>query len=387
MTIDLTILVVLAMAFAFGLVVGQRKTWGIRQRIRERREPTRETLLSWLDQAPMGWIILDRNNTVRFINGRADKFLQSPTAQSPPITLGESSRTKTLIELAESVREHQQPQRIEWDFDNQELEVFVFSGENRYVAILLQSRRSLQEQLSQQERWVSDVAHELKTPLTALLLVADSLAARVTNQNAVLVERLLKELHRMQDLVGDLLELSRLENVVPGQGIKLERIALVDLLRESWQDLGPLAEEKNVGILFQVEHNNEGQPVWGDRKRLHRALLNLFDNALRHSPEHGHIHVDLQCSSDWVRCGIRDEGAGLSAQDLTHMFERFYRGDASRFRQHRGGSGLGLAIVQQIVLAHGGLIFGANHPSGGARFEVRLPLQPKPQVGAESRLA
>jgi len=111
-----------------------------------------------------------------------------------------------------------------------------------------------------------------------------------------------------------------------------------------------------------------------DRTRMHRALLNLFDNALRHSPVGGLITVDLRCSNDWIRIGIRDQGPGLSEQDLEHMFERFYRGDASRFRQQRGGSGLGLAIVQQIILAHGGWVSGENDNAGGAYFELRLPL-------------
>jgi two-component system phosphate regulon sensor histidine kinase PhoR len=102
-------------------------------------------------------------------------------------------------------------------------------------------------------------------------------------------------------------------------------------------------------------------------------LLNLFDNALRYSPEGGKITIDLHASADWLRVGIRDQGPGLSEQDLEHMFERFYRGDASRFRHQRGGSGLGLAIVQQIVLTHGGWVLGENDPSGGARFEIRLP--------------
>ena len=116
--------------------------------------------------------------------------------------------------------------------------------------------------------------------------------------------------------------------------------------------------------------------VLGDRQRLHRALLNLFDNALRYSPEAGTITVDLHSTAEWMRIGIRDQGPGLSEQDLEHMFERFYRGDASRFRQQRGGSGLGLAIVQQIILTHGGWVFGDNASNGGARFELRLPLNP-----------
>ncbi|MEB3242907.1 MAG: HAMP domain-containing sensor histidine kinase, partial [Cyanobacteriota bacterium] len=217
--------------------------------------------------------------------------------------------------------------------------------------------------------------HELKTPLTALLLVADSLAATVNDRNVILVERLLKELRRMQDLVGDLLELSRLENVLPGQALGLDRVPIAPLLKDAWQGVKPLADAKQVGFFMPNDAAlDETISVLGDRKRLHRAFLNLFDNALRYSPEGGSITIDLHTSADWLRIGILDEGPGLSEQDLEHMFERFYRGDASRFRYQRAGSGLGLAIVQQIVLTHGGWIYGENALRGGARFEVRLPL-------------
>ena len=100
-----------------------------------------------------------------------------------------------------------------------------------------------------------------------------------------------------------------------------------------------------------------------------------MDNALNFSPIGGEIDVDLQSTADWVRIGICDQGVGLSEQDMEHMFDRFYRGDTSRYRQHRGGSGLGLAIVQQIALAHGGWVFGENDSKGGARFELRLPIR------------
>lgn len=367
----------LGLTFGIGFLLGLGGPWRFRQRPSPRHDPSREQLLSWLDQTPMGWLIVDGKDRVRFINAKAERLLQIPASESTPHVLGELAESKTLRELIETVRDHQQPQRIEWDYANQDLEIFAFSGQLDSVAILLQSRRSLEAQLDQQERWVSDVAHELKTPLTALLLVADSLAANVTNHNAVLVERLLKELRRMQDLVGDLLELSRLENVLPGQVMSAESINIASLLSEAWQGIKPLADDKRVTVQMSIDEQ-AALPLFvlGDRQRLHRALLNLFDNALRYSPEAGTITVDLHSTAGWMRIGIRDQGPGLSEQDLEHMFERFYRGDASRFRQQRGGSGLGLAIVQQIILTHGGWVFGDNASNGGARFELRLPLNP-----------
>lgn len=364
----------LVLGFIAGLALGRWRQRG-NARQKTEHEPSREQLLSWLDQAPLGWLIVDQTDRLRFLNARAQRLLEMPTTERPPLRLSELDGVTTLQELVNTVREHRQSQRMEWDCHQQQLEVFAFAGQSESVAIILQSRRSLEAQLHQQERWVSDVAHELKTPLTALLLVADSLAATVNDRNVILVERLLKELRRMQDLVGDLLELSRLENVLPGQALGLDRVPIAPLLKDAWQGVKPLADAKQVGFFMPNDAAlDETISVLGDRKRLHRAFLNLFDNALRYSPEGGSITIDLHTSADWLRIGILDEGPGLSEQDLEHMFERFYRGDASRFRYQRAGSGLGLAIVQQIVLTHGGWIYGENALRGGARFEVRLPL-------------
>ena len=109
------------------------------------------------------------------------------------------------------------PQRLTLPRGDEELELLTLPGQDAWLGLVIQSRRSLEAQLDQQERWVSDVAHELRTPLTALLLVGDSLAGQVNSRNVVLVERLQRELLRLQDLVNDLLELSRLENTQIGR--------------------------------------------------------------------------------------------------------------------------------------------------------------------------
>jgi two-component system phosphate regulon sensor histidine kinase PhoR len=110
-----------------------------------------------------------------------------------------------------------------------------------------------------------------------------------------------------------------------------------------------------------------------DPARLHQALLNLLDNALRYSPSDSTIEVNLELRDRWCLIGVRDHGPGLSASDQKRMFQRFYRGDPSRARAPRVGSGLGLAIVQQIALSQGGLVRASNHSEGGALLELLLP--------------
>jgi two-component system phosphate regulon sensor histidine kinase PhoR len=341
---------------------------------------SRAQLLRWLQEAPGGWLLIDPLDAVQLINSRAERLLQSPGASSLAAPgLARLCSGSELVGMVASARLQGRLQRGAWSLGEDDLEAVALPGEQGWVAVHLQSRRSLEAQLEQQERWVSDVAHELKTPLTALLLVGDSLAARVTSDNAVQVERLQRELRRLQQMVGDLLELSRLENTMPRQDSRWAPVDLAALLEQVWAGLRPLAEPRQVALHWELRpYPGSSEPVlplvWGDASRLHRALLNLLDNALHFSADGGRIEVTLRGGRDWWLVAVRDHGPGLSEPDLQHMFERFYRGDPARARSQRGGSGLGLAIVQQIAITHGGRVQAANHPAGGALLELLLPV-------------
>lgn len=367
-------------ALAVGLVLGSAITLLVSRLAR--RRPGRlaglapRQLLRWLEAAPSGWVIVDADDVVRLLNPRAERLLQvGGAALLHALPLQRVCDAPELAELVRDARRRGRLQRLEWQRPGEELELVALPGEAGWVALLLQSRRSLEAQLEQQERWVSDVAHELKTPLTALLLVGDSLSAQVNSGNAVLVERLQRELRRLQALVGDLLELSRLENTLPRDGLRRSPVDLPDLVQQVWMGLRPLAEPRAIRLHLQVEPADTAAVVSGDSSRLHRALLNLLDNAIRFSPDGGTIHVGLRLRSGWCRLSVRDEGPGLSEEDSRRLFERFYRGDPSRARSQQGGTGLGLAIVQQIAHAHGGRIRASDHPQGGALLELLLPLE------------
>ena len=335
-------------------------------------------LLGWIDASSSGWLILDRGNRVAHLNPRAERLLQLDASRlwhGQPLAM--LCRDSTLLDAVQLARRQDRPQRLTWPSPEGQLELLVIPADGGWLALLLNSRRSLEAQLAQQERWVSDVAHELKTPLTALLLVGDSLSARVSDNNAVLVARLQRELLRLQTLVGDLLELSRLENTMPAPPAPqspswFEASALV---QQVWQGLRPLAEPRQVRLELQVL--TPELCLQGDSARLHRALLNLLDNALRYSPDGASIQVVLRQRGRWCVLAVRDQGPGLSPEDQEHLFERFYRGDPSRARGARTGSGLGLAIVQQIAVSQGGQVQASNHPEGGALLELIVPALPR----------
>ncbi|WP_255141605.1 cell wall metabolism sensor histidine kinase WalK [Synechococcus sp. Lug-A] len=367
------------LTLAFGMLIG----WGLaraaaswRRRSLQARALavpplSRSQLLAWLNAAPHGWLALDRASTIQAINTKAEYLLQLP---ADSLLRGEElSQLVHSPELEEAVqrsRRLERAQRVEWSLGTEPLEATLLPGEDGWMAVWLSSRRSLESQLDQQSRWVSDVAHELKTPLTALLLVGDSLAAQATRSNVVLIERLQRELERLRELVGDLLELSRLENSLPGDDERYRCLDLRDLLAEAWSSLRPLADQRAVSLDLAA---CPSAPLRGDGSRLHRALLNLLDNALRYTPDGTAIDVEISGTGQWWELTVRDRGCGFSDTDLKHLFERFYRGDPSRVRSRRSGSGLGLAIVQQIALTHGGRVEARNHPAGGALVELVLP--------------
>ena len=377
----------MSFAVVYGLVTGVALTLAIQQfRRRQRRRGlisrddcpgfppgavNTPQLLAWIDAATQGWMILAPNLTIAYINARAERLLRiSRNLLVRGLPLDEVLSIPQLDEAIVSTRHQQRPQRSEWDQKGEPLEAFVLPGSDEWLLVLIQSRQSLEAQQQQQERWVSDVAHELKTPLTALMLVSDRLEMAVEGKDAVLVQRLQRELQRLQLMVEDLLELSRLENSLPQESGSYSVITLEELVESAWSSIRPLAEERHVQL--QLERSEPG-PMMGDQRRLHRAVLNLLDNALRYSPDGSTVEVDVVPSGGWWMLMIRDHGPGLSESDLGSMFQRFYRGDPSRARSARSGSGLGLAIVQQIAVNHGGRIEARNHPGGGTCMELLLP--------------
>ena len=328
-------------------------------------------LLAWIDAATQGWLVLTPDLTIGFINSRAERLLQfSSNRLVRGQALDEVLSVSQLEEAIVSVRYQQRPQRCEWEQQGMPLEAIVLPGSDEWLLVLLQNRQSLEAQQEQQERWVSDVAHELKTPLTALMLVSDRLETAVSANDAILVERLQKELRRLQLLVEDLLELSRLENILPHEQEGYSPVNLEELVEGAWNSIRPLADQREVRLSINTQ---EPGPLLGDQRRLHRAILNLLDNALRFSPQGSAVDVKILPSGGWWLVCVRDHGPGLSESDLSNMFQRFYRGDPSRTRSHKSGSGLGLAIVQQIAVNHGGRIQARNHPDGGTSLDLLLP--------------
>jgi two-component system phosphate regulon sensor histidine kinase PhoR len=377
----MTMQTALPLALGFGLGAlsvglwreGSRKKKVVATRLRRRQPIPELQLREWISAAPQGWLVLDAQNRIEIINERAESLLVKESSLAPQLQhLNDLEPSAELLHLVELSRNTHLAQRGEWSLGRNDLSVRVMPGERGWLALQIDGSNPLKNQLKQQEQWVSDVAHELKTPITALRLVSESLALRAEGRQAVLVERLEKELERLQRLVGDLLDLSRLDNTLVSRRKRPACIDPRDVVGQAWSTLQELAQPRGIGLSVQPTRDQARQ-VAVDPARLHQALFNLIDNALRYSPDGSSIELSIEERDRWCLIAVRDQGPGLSEEDLERMFERFYRGDPARVRGPGSGSGLGLAIVRQIALSQGGLVRARNHPEGGAVIELLLP--------------
>ncbi len=231
------------------------------------------------------------------------------------------------------------------------------------MAADLQSAESLRRNL------LADVAHELRTPLTVLQGNLQAILEDVYPLDKSEMVRLHDQTRHLHRLVNDLHELAQAEaHQLPLLKQALDPTALA---QEAVELFGPVAEEKGVALRLAAER--EDVTIQGDRARLMQVLQNLLHNALRHTPTEGEIEVTVTGQADGVEIAVRDTGEGITAEDLPHIFERFYRSGKARDRDS-GGTGLGLAIVRALVEAHDGRVSVTSGGKGaGSRFTVWLP--------------
>ncbi len=226
----------------------------------------------------------------------------------------------------------------------------------------------LHEEERRKSRFVSDVSHELRSPLTGIRLAAETLLEGDVGEadEKRFLATIIRESDRLAGLANDLLELQRIEGAT-GE-LPLSRVDFTQAAHLAVEANEPLATERHVTVTVE----GEAPLVLGSRDRLQQVVGNLVDNAVRHSPEGRHVTVALSEEAGESVLRVIDEGPGIRAEDLANLFQRFYRAQYSRARA-TGGAGLGLAIVKAIVTAHRGTIEAANRPEGGAVFTVRLP--------------
>lgn len=242
----------------------------------------------------------------------------------------------------------------------------LFSAHNSMLA-------RLHESTSRIRQFSGDASHELRTPLT--IVRGETEVALRWGKTAEEYRNALKsnmeEIERMGRIIEDLLTLAKSESgELP---LSITTLSLSDLLQEMYVQARKLGEDKHIEVHLQHEADKE---IWleGDDLRLRQMFWNLITNALRYTPEQGHVYIKLECSDTDAIVSVRDTGIGIEPEHIQHIFERFYRTDAARNRSN-GGTGLGLAIVKWVVNAHNGSIEVQSEVNAGSTFSVTLPLR------------
>ena len=216
-------------------------------------------------------------------------------------------------------------------------------------------------------RFITDASHELRTPLTTIRGFAELYRQGAARDVARLLLRIESEASRMGLLVDDLLLLARLDVQRP---LEHQRVDLLALASDAVHDGRAIDPRRTISM--EVCDGPGTPEVVGDEPRIRQVLSNLVANAIQHTPENAEVTVRVGTEGDDAVLEVADKGPGLSQEDASRVFERFYRTDASRARSS-GGTGLGLSIVDSLVRAHGGVVSVTTAPGEGCCFRVTLP--------------
>ena len=235
------------------------------------------------------------------------------------------------------------------------------------VSSFNQTLERLEALFTSQQRLLADVSHELRTPLTVIKGNAD-LMRRMKSFDEESLMSIDQEAGRLTRLVGGLLLLAQAES---GKlALNMKRVELDLLITEVFQEMSILAGSKVHVRLNEIDQVY----VNGDRDRLKQVFINLVANAIQYTPQGGEVFLSLQKIGEQARIICRDTGPGIPAEDLPHIFERFYRAEKSRTRRETTGFGLGLSIANWIVERHGGRIEVNSQEGKGTTFAIWLPL-------------
>lgn len=337
----------------------------------------RDKLSAVLDTMADGVVVIRSEGQLELLNRAAEELLQLTGQEAIGRRFMETVRDHELQRLVSQSLETRTQQHGEMELLHRHryltaVATPLLRGGHAGVLLMLHDLTGIRQVETTRREFVSNVSHELRTPLASIKAMVETLQDGALEEPRVardFVGRIHKEIDRLNSLVGDLLELSRLE-----RGQTDLRLSPLDLSRLAEDVRGQFqAQAEAKGISLEVALPDGLPPIVGEPDRLRQVMVNLLDNALKFTPEGGRIKVSASDKGQAIEVSVTDTGIGIPAEHLPHIFERFYKVDRSRRDQ---GVGLGLAIAKHIVLAHGGEVRVESQEGRGSTFSFTVPKAP-----------
>ncbi len=345
---------------------------------------------SLVEAIPLPVFVVDRSLMVCHYNQQS--LLLSKTIAQSKITasrLDEMIHNPAIIQLVEATVRTGTPHKTLYEQGNSDVAWKVSvsplthqptSSSHQYFAVVIEDMTEARHIERVQRDFLANISHELRTPLTSVRLLAETLEDTIDTdpeRAQEFVDKIETEVQYLSELVAELLELSRIES---GQVLMtIEPIGAARLVREVMARMLPLAQRHRVQLLTAIEHGNT--LVAADSKQITRVLVNLIHNAIKFTPSGGTIVIGTALQADQLtqRFYVSDTGTGIRAEELSRIFERFYKTDRARSKAGfigpgGGGTGLGLAIARHVVETHGGHITAESTVGQGSIFTFTLPV-------------
>ncbi|MEZ0323889.1 MAG: ATP-binding protein [Hydrogenothermaceae bacterium] len=328
------------------------------------KDNTKHILIKFLDYLKEGVIVVDSDKNIEFINSYASSFFKENPIGKHFSEVVKDSYLYSLISY-----EDKKDKKVEVDIDDKKYLVNIYYIEDKKI-LHLQDITPFEVYKQAKKDFVSNVSHELKTPISVLKSVMETLE---TEQDPKMIKKFLemaqKRINQMDNLVQDLLILAKLES--KEEKIQKQSVKIHQLVDSIFEDLRHLTLEKNVKLFNETP---DDYTVYVDEQKFIIALKNLVENAIKYNKPDGIVKVYSyqQDSNDIVV--VEDTGIGIPKESIPLIFERFYRVDKSRSR-NIGGTGLGLSIVKHIIEAHKGKVWVESKYGTGSKFYIKLPVE------------
>ena len=328
-----------------------------------------ELLLKTLNTLDRDSLILDKNGNAVFTTNNIDKL---------NILKDGKIFSEEFLALIRVVRRTGEKQEASFELPRgpigegkREIQVSIsMLSENGLVLIIIDDEGEKQRIDAVRRDFITNISHELKTPITALSLNSDALLEVKNEPDQVVrfADRIKQQAGRLNDLVQEIINLSKLQDADPLDVAR--NVNILDVVKEAINQCETNAEARKISINLEKE---DAAVVLGNRDQLVMAVHNLIENAINYSAAGTNVTIVVEVNEEIVEITVKDQGIGIAQSEIDRIFERFYRVDPAHSRA-TGGTGLGLSIVKHVAQNHGGEIKVWSAPGVGSTFSLRLPM-------------